>query len=165
MERIIALGLFMLVCPAISNAIGQSGNTIVPPDADIEVGLELKQGLTTNDLSEADGIITVKNIGKKTVKVQSLNNRMVVAFVVLNEHGNVIQPVGIAKVDPRFQEKSLESNSQFSEVFKGLKFITGTGQFGYNFKKGESYRVVAIYRPWGPGGVGICSKEKTIGLK
>ncbi|MEK6693171.1 MAG: hypothetical protein AABY44_07070 [Nitrospirota bacterium] len=165
MKKNIVLTILMLVVPTILNAIGQSGNTEVVVDAKIELTLELKQGIVTGELSEVDGIVTVKNIGKQRVKAQSPTNRMAVAFIVLNSRGNVIEPEGKAKVDPTFQEKTLEPGSHFSEVFQGLKFITGTAQFGYVLKRGERYRVVAIYRPWGPDGVGICSKEETIELK
>lgn len=119
--------------------------------------------------------ITIKNVSGRELKVQHLGNRQAVAFVVMDDHGNVITPEGIVKVDPRHQDIVVRSgetlehmDSQLTELAqkKGLTlpFLTGTGLFAYKLTKGTSYRVTVIYRP-NAEGEGIASAEKVVTFK
>ena len=120
-------------------------------------------------------VITIKNLSVEELKVQHPGNRQAIAFVVMDDHGNVIAPEGIAKVDPRHQDIVVRSgetrehmDSQLTELAqeKGLTlpFLTGTGLFAYKLTKGSSYRVTVIYRP-NAEGAGIASAEKVVTFK
>lgn len=97
--------------------------------------------------------------------------------MVMNDLGNLIQPVGIAKVDPKRQSITLESGQVFKysiskqllDLAKGkelsLPFLTGTALFGYALEKDKTYRIIVVYRPYGKEKEGICSKEKLINFK
>jgi hypothetical protein len=114
--------------------------------------------------------ITIKNTSAQDVEVQHPGNRCAIAFVVMDERGNLVQPVGVAKVDPRNAtiklkpgevfEHALDQSSQLAHS-KGLTlpFLTGTGLFAYDLKDGASYRVTVTYRPHGLASHGIASRE------
>ena len=161
--RTLAFSVSLLVAPFVIMS-GQYGKMPTSPDVRLEVKLELKQAASDGNLSQVDGVVTVRNLGNEALTVQSLSNRLAVTFAVLDSRGNVVSPIGRAKVDPKFEKKSLSPGSKLIEVFEGLKFISGTGQFGYDLRKGERYTVVAIYRPGGQE-KGICSRETTIDLR
>ena len=90
---------------------------------------------------------------------------MAVAFFVMNSLGNVVSPVALAKIDPPFREITIKSNSEVRQSFPNLEFITVSALFAYELKSGESYRVIAIYRPDGEKSSGITSKEQIITIK
>lgn len=60
---------------------------------------------------------------------------------------------------------ALKPGMKLKERFDGLRFITGTAQFGYDLKKGVRYSVVAVSWPSGSKGSGICSQEAAVDLK
>jgi hypothetical protein len=115
--------------------------------------------------------IAIRNVSPQEVEVQHPANRCAIAFVVMDERGNVVQPVGVAKVDPRNAtiklkpgetfEYALNQNSQLARA-RGLTlpFVTGTGLFAYDLKDGASYRITMIYRPHGLVSHGIASTEE-----
>lgn len=109
--------------------------------------------------------LVIRNTGSTEVKVAHPGNRIAVAFIVMNSLGNVVSPVGIAKVDPPFGEITIKPNSEFKQSFPNLEFLTGSALFGYELKSGETYRVVAIYRPNGEKSPGITTGEQIITVK
>ncbi|MFA6293052.1 MAG: hypothetical protein WC637_14790 [Victivallales bacterium] len=166
MKYFLGILISLLILPQFVEAIGKGQNTGVSGNTELIASLELKQAHTTDEVALIDAVLTVKNVGRQTAIVQSPTNRLSVAFVVLDSLGNLVQPTGRAKVDPPLSsDKTLEPNGEFKHVFEGLKFITGTAQFGYDLKRGERYKVIAIYRPSGADSDGICSKEASIELK
>ncbi len=119
--------------------------------------------------------ITIKNLSDQELKIQHPGNRLALAFIVMDDNGNVLTPEGVAKVDPRRQDISLKvaetyeyAESQWVKLAeeKGLSlpFLTGTGLFAYKLTEGKSYRVTVIYRPHAEG-EGIASAEKVVTFK
>ncbi len=118
--------------------------------------------------------VTIKNISAGEVEVQHPRNRCAIAFVVMDQHGNVVRPVGVAKVDPlkasiklkpgESYVHRLEQRSQLARSQElALPFLTGTGLFAYDLKDGTGYRVTLIYRPHGLQHDGIASSERVYG--
>jgi hypothetical protein len=64
-----------------------------------------------------------------------------------------------------FREITIEPNSEVKQSFPKLEFLTGSALFDYELKTGETYRIVAIYRPDGEKGIGITTKEQLITVK
>jgi hypothetical protein len=119
--------------------------------------------------------ITIKNLSDQELKIQHPANRLALAFIVMDDNGNVLTPEGVAKVDPRRQDISLKvaetyeyAESQWEKLAeeKGLRlpFLTGTGLFAYKLKEGKNYRLTVIYRP-NAEGEGIASAEKVLTFK
>jgi hypothetical protein len=125
--------------------------------------------LTSTEEKDKNGTVSalliIKNTGSTEVKVRHPSNRMAVAFIVMNSLGNVVSPIGIAKVDPPFREITIKPNSEFKQTFPNLEFVTGSALFGYELKSKEIYRVVAIYRPNGEKSSGITTEEQIITVK
>ncbi len=130
------------------------------------------------DISQTSEItVKIKNNSDKELTLEHPNQRNALAFMVMNNSGNLIQPVGIAKVDPRGQSITLKSKQVFEysiskqlldlakEKELSLPFLTGTALFGYALEKGKRYRIIVVYRPYGKDKDGICSKEKIIKFK
>ena len=119
--------------------------------------------------------ITIKNISGQDQKMQHPGNRQAIAFVVIDDQGNVMKPEGVAKVDPMRQDVVLKPGGTFEyttdrlaelvqEEGLSLPFLTGTGLFAYNLKTGSNYRVTVIYRPYA-GRAGIASAEQVVMFK
>ena len=117
-------------------------------------------------------VITIKNLSGQDLKIQHPGNRQAIAFVVMDDHGNVIKPEGVAKVDPRRQDIVLKpggtfeyTDNQWTELAeeKGLTLplLTGTGLFAHKLAEGSTYRVTVIYRP-SAGSEGIASAERVV---
>ena len=113
--------------------------------------------------------ITIRNVSPQEIEVQHPANRCAIAFVVMDERGNLVQPVGVAKVDPANATIKLKADEVFEYTIdrhlahaRGLTlpFLTGTGLFAYDLKDRTSYRVTMIYRPHGLAGHGIASTEQ-----
>jgi len=114
-------------------------------------------------------VVTITNRSHKDISIEHPGNRSALAFLVMNEHGNVIEPIGFAKVNRvKYEDISLKPGEIFRHTVRGaggrrlFQFLTGTALFGYELEFGKTYRIVAVYRPEGPDGDGICSKEKAI---
>lgn len=114
-------------------------------------------------------IVSLKNDSDKEVSLSHPDFINAIAFVVFDSRGNPITPTGIAKVTPKIQKFSLKPKETFEHTLHQyiktdfvFPFLTGTALFGYELKEGNSYRVIAIYRPYGKERGGICSKEKII---
>ncbi|OPZ74734.1 MAG: hypothetical protein BWY82_00564 [Verrucomicrobia bacterium ADurb.Bin474] len=116
--------------------------------------------------------ITIKNVSGQELRIQHPDNRQAIAFVVMDEHGNVIKPEGVAKVDPRHQDIVLKLGETFEYTMRqstelaqekglSLPFLTGTGLFAYNLKAGNKYRVTVIYRPYADR-AGVASAEQVM---
>lgn len=160
-----AITVISLLLPHAIGAIGQSKHSDESNIESIVLTLELSQGRSSETASQIDGWVTVKNDGNRELNIQSLSNRLAVAFVVFDSAGNFVPPKGLAKVDPRTRQVALKPGMKLKERFDGLKFITGTAQFGYDLIKGRRYTVVAIYRPTGSKNAGICSQEVGVDLR
>ena len=135
------------------------------PGKNVSVDLVLNSGEEKGKTGTVSATLVIRNTGSTEVKVAHPGNRMAVAFIVMNSLGNVVSPVGIAKVDPPFGEITIKPNSEFKQSFPNLEFITGSALFGYELKSGETYRVVAIYRPNGEKSSGITTGEQIITVK
>jgi len=120
-------------------------------------------------------VITIKNLSGQELKIQHPGNRQAIAFVVMDDYGNVITPEGVAKVDPRHQDIVLKAGETFEHTDsqwtklaqeKGLTlpFLTGTGLFAHKLTEGSSYRVTVIYRP-SADSEGVASTEKVVTFK
>lgn len=131
----------------------------------ISVDLILSSTKEKDKTGIVSAALVIKNTGSTEVKIRHPRNRMAVAFIVMNSLGNVVSPVGIAKVDPPFREITIKPNSEFRQSFPNLEFLTGSALFGYELKSGETYRVVAIYRPDGEKSSGITTREQIITVK
>ena len=160
MKRNFLLLLFTLsalfVIPVTAN--GQS-------DKNISVDLVLNSAEEKVNTGGVSATLIIRNTGLSEVKAVHPSNRMAVTFIVMNSLGNVVAPIGLAKVDPFFKEITIKPNLEVRQSFPKLEFITGSALFGYELKKGEIYRIVAIYRPDGEKGVGITTKEQIITVK
>lgn len=160
-----AIMILLLFLPPAIGAIGQSIDSGEFIGDHLEVTLELKQEKGESGDPQIDAWVTVKNAGLRDLNLQSLRNRLAVAFIVFNSAGNIVPPKLVAKADPRSRKFTLKPGMKANERFDGLKFITGTAQQGYDLKKGERYTVVAIYRPTGLKSAGICSREMVMDLQ
>ena len=109
--------------------------------------------------------LTIRNSGAEPLLVQQLTNRQAIMFFVTDELGNVVAPQLRGKSDPAFEEVELRPGTEMKHTFETLDFVTGSAWMGYDLKMGETYRVVALYRPSGIKGPGFCSKEETLALK
>ncbi len=138
-------------------------------DSDIIVDFDISQS--------SEIIIKIKNISNKKLNLEHPDKQMALAFIVMNDAGNLIQPDGIAKVSPREQPITLKPGQIFEYLLSkqlfdlakekelSLPFLTGTALFGYTLEKGKTYRIIVVYRPYGKEKEGICSKEKIIKIK
>ena len=108
--------------------------------------------------------MTIKNTGAEQFLVQQTTNRQAVVFFVTDELGNVVAPQLRGKSDPAFEELELRPGTEMKHTFENIDFVTGSAWMGYDLKTGETYRVVALYRPNGKSGPGFCSKEETLVL-
>lgn len=131
--------------------VGAAIDTTFPEDAKLSLTLTVK--------SDGTGALEIRNDSKLNLTIQALSNRLVLAFLLMDEHGNVVGPMGKAKIDPRAATFILSPSATHTHTFKNLDFLTGTGLFGYALEKGKRYRVVAVYRPAGPKGPGFSSNE------
>lgn len=156
-----------LLCFFITAAFGVAINVVANQTfvENILVDLVLNSIEETDKTGTVSATLIIKNTGSTEVKVAHPGNRMAVAFIVMNSLGNVVPPEGIAKVDPAFGEITIKSNSEFKQSFPNLEFITGSALFGYRLESGETYRVVAIYRPNGEKGSGITTSERVVTVK
>lgn len=141
----------LLAIPFVVHGIGAANDTDFPSSAKINLALSVKE--------DGTGTLEIKNESQRKLSIQALSNRLVLAFLVMDDHGNVLRPMGKAKVDPAAETFILESGASHAHAFKNLDFLTGTGLFGYELEKGTHYRVVAVYRPTGPKGPGFASNE------
>lgn len=150
------LSIFILT--SICFAVGGNGKVKLSEDIDISVKLKIKQ--------DGSGSITLTN---KSKTMQTTHHpffsRNSLAFIVSDKLGNIVKPIGLAKVDPKFNTINLPVMKSSNFKFKTLSFITGTAQFGYKLKNNETYHIVAIYRPAGIKGPGFCSREQTVKIK
>jgi phosphatidylserine/phosphatidylglycerophosphate/cardiolipin synthase-like enzyme len=140
-------------------AIGETLASEVSENIKLEVKLVLKTVTASGEPKGTDAIVLIKNLEKDQVKIQNPKNRFAITFYVINALGNSVAPDFIGKIDPPFSEISLKSDEQTQVEFPGVKFATGTAFVNFKFKAGESYRVVAVYRPGGLKGPGIASRE------
>ena len=137
--------------------------------SDIVVDFDISQNLESHDVT-----VRLKNNSDKELSIKHPNQRYALAFTVMDDQGNMIKPVGIAKVDPKAQSITLKPGQVFEYSFSKqqldlakkkelhLPFLTGTGLFGYPLEKGKTYRISVVYRPYGKDKSGICSKEKIV---
>ena len=148
---ITSMCVVLLSISSLVYGIGAAIDTDFPKDARIDLSLKIE--------GDGSGTLEIHNISKKELELQTLSNRLVLAFLVMDQYGNIIKPVGKAKVDPVGLTYILEAGNIHIHEFKNRDFLTGTALFGYDFEKGRKYRVVAVYRPAGPNGPGFSSNE------
>jgi hypothetical protein len=145
-----------------AHAIGAAGDTEWPAGASIETQLSLAASIGDNGQPRIEGTLTVTNPGNAPVTVQKPTNRLVLAFLVFDALGNPVAPIFRAKSDPAFDTRPLEPKAKFTHAFVGLDFVTGSAQSGYDLKRGQRYRVIAVYRPAGSNGPGFTTPETSV---
>ena len=143
-------------------AIGAAGDTPWPAQATINVGLTLGATLDANGRPAVRGELVVSNPSDTTLTIQAATNRLVLAFLVFDRLGNPVAPQGVAKVDPGFDTRTLGARGTYTHQLDTLDFVTGSAQHSYSFQRGQTYRVIAVYRPAGPNGPGFTSQEVTV---
>ena len=138
----------------------------------IRVDFDISQRLETYEV-----VVKIKNNSDKELFLAHPNQRYALAFMVMDNHGNLIQPVGIAKVDPKDQSIKVKPGQVFEYSISKqhlnlakeqkliLPFLTETALFGYPLEKDKTYRIIVVYRPYGINKDGICSEEKIIKFK
>lgn len=101
------------------------------------------------------------------------SNRGALSFAVFDERFNLVAPIGVGKADPPGQKINLKPGEVFNYSINPyidgqqkllFSYVSGTAWFGYALEKGKRYRVLAVYRPWGPGSSGVASDEVLIRL-
>ncbi len=103
--------------------------------------------------------LIIRNQGQTELRLPDPSNRMALAFLVMDDSGLPVQPQPLGKVDPGFQEFHLKSGESHVYESTGLRFLTGGAEYGYNLQRGQTYRIVAVYRPGAKGSAGECSRE------
>ena len=159
----IAVGcLAALAWPALSpGGVGRASAT-APRAPAVAVGLAVKPA---EKIAGRPGLavrLTLRNLGKSDAALQHPGNRSAVTYFVTDALGNVVTPVFRGKADPPSRMVALEPGAAYTHTPDDLDFVTGSAWCGYDLKAGESYRVVAIYRPSGPRGPGYSSEEASI---
>jgi hypothetical protein len=127
------------------------------------------------DVVEKDGafsvVVKITNHSDEDMSVEHPGNRYALMFLVMNELGNVVAPDGLAKVNQAERELVLKAGETLEHTVRQsvddeytFQFLSGSALFGYKLEPGKTYRVVAIYRPLGRDGEGLCSREKLVEL-
>ena len=113
--------------------------------------------------------LVITNKGKKPLVGLYPNMQMAIGFVVMSSLGNVVSPVGIAKVSPAKRRLRLKPKAtktiwltRRTPTGVSLPFLSGSALFGFRLKPGKTYRIIAIYRPYGSQGPGYTSREKRV---
>lgn len=132
---------------------------------DLSVSLVLNSSIKQDKTAGISATLIIRNTGPNEVKVAHPGNRMAVAFIVMNSLGNLVAPVGLGKIDPPFRELTIKPDAEVKQSFPDLEFITGSALFGYKLLAGETYRVIAVYRPEGEENPGIATGEQIITIK
>jgi hypothetical protein len=144
-----------------AGAAAEAANTLTTRDANLEVDLALEPVNGEEGGPIVSATLTVRNTGVESRQVQSPDNRRAVTFLVTDSMGNVVSPQLRGKADPATQKAELGPGAELKHKFPRLEFVTGTAWCGYELKLGQTYRVVAVYRPE-PGGQGFCSPERSV---
>ena len=106
--------------------------------------------------------ITVKNVGRRAVTVDRLAWYDAVSYFVMSEYGNPVSPLFLGKADPVNDRRHFKPGQTILYQSKNLGSVSGSGWFQYDFEAGQTYRVIAVYRPVGYGGPIFCSQEVTV---
>jgi hypothetical protein len=132
-----------------------AGGTSARADAsNVSVDWSFVHGSTNHAVA-----ITIKNVSREELKVRHPGLSQAIAFVVMDDRGNPLQPEGVAKVDARHKDIVLTSGGTFEYTMDQLveladsqglafPFLTGTALCAYKLKEGSEYRVTVIYRPY-----------------
>ena len=161
------LGVFSILAailffPITAHTIGGADDTAWPAGASVETQLSLTASIGSDGQPKIEGALTVIYSGKRPVTVQKPTNRLVTAFLVFDPLGNPVAPSFRGKSDPAFEIKVLDPKAKFTHPFVGLDFVTGSGLVGYELKRSQRYRVIAIFRPAGPNGPGYTTQETSV---
>jgi hypothetical protein len=105
--------------------------------------------------------LLLHNTTDRPLTIDHPDNRMAVTLVLLDSLNNVVPPTGLAKVDRSVQSIILPPRSTHKHPLDRLEFLTGSALFGFALTPGETYRLIAVYRPHGPDSPGITSPERT----
>ncbi len=161
MKRIHRLGLVLLLAAA------GLGATAVPIPVKVEPTIKVilqgyvaKAGAAENSATTDYGVEVIVRVVDGPKAWQGLHPQAhnAIALVVTDDQGNLVQPVFLAKSDPRAYP-SIKVADEIRFNASKLSFLTGTGLCGYDLEKGKTYHVLAIYRPQGLKGPGLASEE------
>lgn len=167
----IALLVGALLVPGALFAQTETGTTgkvatplVMPGDPKVSVDFKLVMAMESCEV-----VVTITNRWHEALTLEHPGNRYALAFLVMNELGNAVAPTGFAKVSMvRHEDVLLKPGETFERTARWsgdkylFQFVTGSALFGYELEFGKTYRVVAVYRPDGKDGEGVCSKEKVI---
>ena len=92
------------------------------------------------------GTLSIRNDGDSVVRGASPLSAAALNIVVLDHLWNLVRPEALGKVHVAFQEISLDPGEELRFDLEQLAFISGTGQFGYEFTTGL-YFALALYHP------------------
>lgn len=147
----IATCVLLLVIPR-SLAAGDAPGSTFPE------GAKLRLDLAVTD--DGTGTLEIRNAAKRDLNLYTLSNRLALTFLVMDEHGNIVEPQAKAKVDPPGATIfELQQGQSFTHRFKNLDYVSGTALFGYALQEGKTYRTLAVYCPDGLRGPGFGSNE------
>jgi hypothetical protein len=156
LRLLFALTVLLVVFSIIANAQSEKN---------ISVDLVLNSTEEKDKSATVSATLIIRNTGSTEVKVIHPSYRMAVTFFVMNSLGNIVAPEGLAKINPTLREITIKPNSEVKQSFPNLEFITGSALFGYELNRGETYRVVAVYRPDGKKSLGVTTKEQIITIR
>jgi hypothetical protein len=162
--RLLVFSIFaaILFFPLTAHTIGAAGDTAWPAGASLETRLSLTASVNDEGLPTIEGNLTIINSGNAPVTVQKPTNRLALAFLILDSLGNPVTPTFRGKSDPAFETKLLDSRTTITHAFVGLDFVTGSALVGYDLKRGQQYRVIAVYRQAGLNGPGFAAQEASV---
>jgi hypothetical protein len=155
---VVAGGLVLVLMAGQLGALEDRGEVEKNPAVDsLRMTLDLQQ---FND-NPRKVRVQIWNHAKKDMRVQHPADRQAVVFFVTDNLGNVVMPVGRAKVDPPPRELVIKSGEHYTHEMGDLEFLTGSALFGFDLRPQSEYRVIAVYRPE-KNLPGIASAEKSI---
>lgn len=155
------LHLIAIACILVSPATKAADPVRPRLTLDVMINTDQQSG----QLGSMAGTIIIKNTGDEAVTVEHPHNRMAAAFILFNSLGNVVPPEGIAKVNQAIQQITIQPHSEYKHGFDRFEFLSGSALAGYTLEPGETYRIIAVYRPRGDNEAGIASPERTFTAK
>ena len=162
--RTIFTGLFLCIPITFSHAVGQP-YTASHDDRVALNDIEIYFSVKTSSNGMIAPTIRITNITTTPIIIAAPDARLSIAFIVLDSLGNLVLPTGRAKADPKTQSIGIEPHKSIEYKWDKLEFVSGSALFGYDLVPGNTYRILAIYRPNGPQGDGICSREIIVTVK
>lgn len=106
------------------------------------------------------GTLVIRNNGDQPLTAVHPENRMALAFLLLDSLGRAVPDAGRWKVKAFAREITIPARSEYKHTFERLAFITGSSLSEYTLNSGEMYRLIVVYRPNGENDTGVASPER-----